>query len=82
MPVKRHKALNGCCQAKTKSGTRCAAPAVRGTRLCSLHSDPKRAAELGRKGGMRNRHIYEIDDKEVVPPQNAFDVTSCNLNAL
>jgi len=82
MPVKRHRASNGCCQAKTKSGTRCAAPAVRGERLCSLHSDPKRAAELGRKGGMRNRHIYEIEDKEVVPPQNAFDVKTMLAEAM
>ena len=46
MPVKRHRAANGRCQASTKGGTRCAAPAVKGTRLCSLHADPERAAEM------------------------------------
>src|SRR5271167_1108488 len=58
MPVKRRRAANGGCQASTKSGTRCAAPAVKGTRLCSLHADPKRAAKIGAKGGKRNRKLY------------------------
>ena len=31
---------------------------------------------------MRNRHIYEIEDKEVVPPQNAFDVKTMLAEAM
>jgi hypothetical protein len=45
MPLKLQTTANGKCKAKTKAGRQCAAPAVRGSALCALHSDPKRAAE-------------------------------------
>jgi len=74
MPVKRRRAANGGCQASTKSGTRCAAPAVKGTRLCSLHADPKRAAEIGRKGGKRNLKLYDGGPQTVSIPESPADV--------
>ena len=61
MPLKRQTTANGRCQAKTKAGRQCAAPVVRGGAFCSLHADPKRAAKLGRKGGARNRKVYDGD---------------------
>src|SRR5271166_1856945 len=74
MPVKRHRAANGRCQASTKGGTRCAAPVVKGTRLCSLHADPRRAAEIGRKGGERNRKVYDSGPQTVSIPESPADV--------
>ena len=67
-------AANGKCRAKTKAGGQCAAPAVRGGIYCALHNDPDRAAQLGRKGGANNRKVYEGNDREIPPPQNACDV--------
>jgi general stress protein YciG len=74
MPLERHPTANGKCQAKTKAGRQCAAPAVRGSSMCALHSDPNRAAELGRKGGRRNRHTYEAPLQPVSVPESAGDV--------
>jgi general stress protein YciG len=74
MPLKRQTTANGKCQAKTKAGRQCAAPAVRGSALCALHSDPNRAAELGRKGGARNRKVYDNDVRNVSVPESAGDV--------
>jgi general stress protein YciG len=74
MPLKRQTAANGKCQAKTKAGRECAAPAVRGGALCAIHSDPNRAAELGRKGGARNRKVYDGDVGNVSVPESAGDV--------
>jgi general stress protein YciG len=74
MPLERHPTANGKCQAKTKAGRQCAAPAVRGSVLCALHSDPKRAAELGRKGGARKRKVYTSDVRNVSVPESAGDV--------
>lgn len=74
MPSKRQPAANGKCREKTKAGGQCAAPAVRGGLRCALHNDPDRAAQLGRKGGANNRKVYEDNDREIPPPQNARDV--------
>jgi hypothetical protein len=49
MPTKQQETTSGRCQAMTKAGGACAAPAIKGGQLCSLHSDPERAAELGRQ---------------------------------
>ena len=57
MPLKRESTANGKCLATTKAGCQCAAPAVCGGIYCSLHSDPERAAQLGRKGGRKNRRV-------------------------
>src|SRR5271167_4598110 len=75
MPLKRQTPANGKCQAKTKAGRQCAAPPVRGCALCALHSDPNRAAELGRKGGVRNRKVYDCEVRKVSVPESAGDVT-------
>ena len=74
MPTKRQRATDGKCQARTKAGRQCAAPAKRGLPFCSLHAEPGRASELGRRGGLRNRHTYSEDRKEVPIPDSATDV--------
>ena len=74
MPLKRQPTANGKCRAKTKAGGQCAAPAVREGIYCARHNDPDRAAQLGRKGGANNRKVYEGNDREIPPPQNARDV--------
>jgi general stress protein YciG len=74
MPTKQQEATSDRCKAKTKAGGPCAAPAVRGGEFCALHSDPERAAQLGRKGGLRNRHTYERSNEPVAPPESAADV--------
>src|SRR5215468_3330879 len=68
MPTKRQEATSGRCNAMTKAGSSCAAPAIRGGEFFALHSDPGRAAQLGRKGGMGNR-----DGAEVAVPKNRAD---------
>jgi hypothetical protein len=57
-----------------ESGPSRAAPAVRGENYCSLHSDPNRAAELGRKGGARSRKVYDSQLENVAVPESAADV--------
>jgi len=44
------------CQSQTKSGRPCRAAATAGG-LCFFHANPKKASELGRLGGLRNRHV-------------------------
>src|SRR5216684_3776365 len=59
---------NNCCSGKTKHGKPCRAAAMeRG--LCYLHTNPGRAAELGRIGGRKNRHVVN----EVLRPLPAMD---------
>lgn len=41
------------CSVKNRNGKRCGAWAVTGATQCALHSDPKRAAEMGSKHGRR-----------------------------
>jgi general stress protein YciG len=43
--------MGGRCKATTKSGRPCRAHPITGSDFCALHSDPEKAAELGRKGG-------------------------------
>ena len=74
MSPKQLTTADGTCQATTKAGRQCAAPAVRGRALCTLHSDPNRAAELGRKGGARNRKVYGENVPRVSVPESAGDV--------
>ena len=71
MLLKRQPAANGKCRAATKAGSQCAAPAVRDGIYCALHADPDRAAQLGRKGGMKNRKTYEANEWEGSAPRNA-----------
>ena len=74
MPLKRQTTANGRCKAKTKAGGPCAAPALNNSAFCALHPDPNRAAELGRKGGARNRKVYEGEVCKVSVPESAGDV--------
>src|SRR5215469_10754560 len=83
MPTKHQEATSGRCKAMTKAGSACAAPAIRGGgEFCSLHSDPGRAAQLGRKGGMGNRHVYESEGAHVVAPKTASDVKELLADAM
>lgn len=77
----RKNAGRRTCKATTNAGKPCPAPAVENC-LCFFHADPARAAELGRKGGRRNRRTYESDMKEVAAPQNAADVTAILADAM
>jgi len=49
------------CKATTKAGHRCTAKATDSGK-CFLHTDPSAAAELGRRGGQRNRHVQELSE--------------------
>jgi hypothetical protein len=42
--------------------------------LCLFHSDPEKAAELGRKGGLCRQRVYEQLCEPVIPPESAADV--------
>jgi hypothetical protein len=66
--------MNKRCSAKTKAGKRCKAiPSVGG--LCAFHADPRRAAQLGRLGGQKNRRLIPDSTSEVIPaPRTADDV--------
>ena len=68
------KIMNAKCRSKTKAGKPCkATPVAAG--LCAFHSDPSRAAQLGRIGGKRNRHLSPDDEIEQIPaPRTAEDV--------
>ena len=75
MPLQRPKPLVAQCKATTSSGKPCKAkPHKEG--LCFFHSDPKKAAELGRKGGLRKRRT-ETEEQSLQPvavPESAGDV--------
>ena len=62
------------CSALTKKGTPCPAPATP-SGLC-FHENPEKAAELGRRGGLKNRHVRPHEDVELPPLNNAEDVRS------
>ena len=61
------------CKGITRSGKPCTAWAMEGG-LCYFHANPDKAAELGRKGGLRDRHTYEQSNEPVAPPESAADV--------
>ena len=73
MSLKRSETTLVRCKATTSSGGRCKAKPHKDG-LCFFHSDPKKAAELGRKGGRRNRHTYETPLQPVAVPESAGDV--------
>jgi Family of unknown function (DUF5763) len=57
------------CQALTKAGKPCRAAATEGG-LCFFHANPSKAVELGRIGGLKNRHpIIERRDGDPSPWQ-------------
>ena len=70
------------CSARTKQGNECRAAAVIGTRFCALHGDPERAAELGRMGGLRNRHYVDTEPISIAPPETPEDVKNVLRQAM
>jgi len=58
------------CRSKNKRGQPCGA-AVTESGYCHLHTNPDRAAELGRLGGRQNRHVVEV-----LRPLPAMDSTA------
>jgi len=73
MPLKRSKPLLAQCKATRSSGEPCKAKPHKGG-LCFFHFDPKKAAELGREGGRRNRHTSDEPMQPVAAPESAGDV--------
>jgi len=67
------KHSNGRCGAVTKAGNPCTAPAS-AAGLCYFHANPGAAAEMGRKGGLKNRHVVPDDTVELPPLNTAGDV--------
>jgi len=62
------------CRADTKNGNPCRAPATN-SGYCNLHSDRGRAAELGRLGGLSNRHSpSRVDNQPLEIPQSGADL--------
>ena len=58
------------CKNKTRSGDPCRAAATAGG-LCFFHSNPAKAAELGRIGGRRNRHVAAAPYTALPPVDSA-----------
>ncbi len=75
-------ALGEGCSAKTKGGRPCRAAVVYGTRFCALHGDPARAANLGRMGGLKNRHYVDTEVVTVSPPSTPEDVKNLLAQAM
>ena len=73
MQLKRSKPTLAQCKATTPSGERCKAKPHKDN-LCFFHSEPKKAAELGRKGGKANRHTFVTPSQEIVPPESVGNV--------
>ena len=67
--------MNSTCNAKTKAGKRCRAVAVKDG-LCSLHADPKLAAEMGRLSGQarRSKDLLAQEQAQLSPPRTAQEV--------
>lgn len=55
------------CKGRNKNGGPCRAFATEGG-LCYLHANPGKAAELGRKGGRKNRHPSAPTTVDPSPP--------------
>jgi hypothetical protein len=57
------------CKANNKQGTPCRAAAT-ASGYCHFHANPGKAAELGRSGGKKNRHVVD-DEARPLPPLNS-----------
>jgi Stress-induced bacterial acidophilic repeat motif len=73
MPLKRSKPASAQSKAITASGDQCKAKPHKDS-LCFFHSDPQRAAELGRKGGRRKATIRPDDLQELAAPKTPADL--------
>ena len=74
--------MSETCSAKTKRGTECKASRIFNSRFCAFHSDPTRAAELGRAGGRKNRHYLETEEVNIAPPSTPEDVKNLLAQAM
>jgi hypothetical protein len=62
------------CQKMKRDGNQCRARARSGHKYCALHAEPRKAAELGSRGG-RRRAVYRPDGlQEFAPPRTAADL--------
>ena len=63
------------CPAQTKLGKPCCAPPTQGG-LCYFHANPKKASELGRKGGSSRKRQLPLEESVVPLPalNNLIDV--------
>jgi hypothetical protein len=69
------------CTAKTRSGQRCGARALRGSKRCVMHTG-KNAQQFGSKGG-RRRAVYAPGGlKQFAPPQSARDLRDLLAEAI
>jgi len=59
------------CMAEPCRGLACEAQS-----FCPLHGDPARASELGRMGGLQNRHYVETEEVTIALPATPEDVGS------
>jgi hypothetical protein len=57
------------CKANNKQGRPCRAAAT-ASGYCHFHANPGKAAELGRSGGKKNRHVVD-DEARPLPPLNS-----------
>lgn len=69
------------CIARTKSGNVCRATARADSNLCAFHADPNRAADLGRMGGLKNRH-YVDTEVTIALPTSPEDVKNVLAQAM
>jgi len=61
------------CKALNKDGKPCGAAPTDGG-LCFFHAHPNKVAELGRKGGQKNRHVQSETLTSLPPIRSVSDV--------
>ena len=64
---------NNRCKGTTRSGKPCRAAATDGG-LCFFHSNPDKAAELGRIGGLKNRYMFVAEDRPPLAIESVKEV--------
>jgi hypothetical protein len=64
---------NNRCKGTTRSGRPCRAAATEGG-LCFFHSNPDKAAELGRIGGTKNRYTFVAEDRPPLALESVKEV--------
>jgi hypothetical protein len=70
------------CQAKTKTGAACRAPATAGG-LCYLHANPNKAKTLGQIGGRKNRRSpVDLDVPDNMTPADLAKLTGQAMRKL
>src|ERR1700693_4008386 len=73
---------NTLCKGKTKAGEPCTARAA-ANGFCFFHDNPTRAVELGRLGGLKNKHSTSPPDERLVSvPVTASDVRALLAEAM